>query len=62
MLLLWFAGSFLLRYDARAFVGLLFQEPPRSVGALFPWVHSRKKFPRRLRRQEKGKREKRKGN
>jgi hypothetical protein len=59
MLLLWFAGSFLLRYDARAFLGLLFQEPPRSVGALFPWVHSRKNFPGRLRRpQEKRKKKK----
>jgi hypothetical protein len=36
MLLLRFSGSFLLRFDARAFLGLLFQEPPRSVSALFP--------------------------
>jgi hypothetical protein len=32
MLLLRFSDSFLLRFDARAFLGLLFQEPPRSSG------------------------------
>jgi len=33
---LWFSGSFLLRFDARAFLGLLFQEPPHSVAAAPP--------------------------
>lgn len=36
MLLFRLSGSFLLRFDARTFVGLLFHEPPRSVSALFP--------------------------
>jgi len=32
MLLLRLPGSFLLRFDTRTFVGLLFHEPPRSSG------------------------------
>lgn len=31
MLLLRFAGSFLLRFDVRRFLGLLFHEPPRRT-------------------------------
>jgi hypothetical protein len=44
MLLLRFAGSFLLRYDAPAFLGLLFQEPPHSVSALLPLIPARETF------------------
>jgi len=44
-------GSFLLRFDTRAFLGSLFQEPPRSASALFPSFESRKKNHRRLRRR-----------
>jgi hypothetical protein len=44
MLLLWLPGSFLLRFDARTFRGLLFHEPPRSVSALFPFRQCRKKI------------------
>src|ERR1035438_3256515 len=44
-------GSFLLRFDTRAFLGLLFQDPPRSASALFPSFESRKKNRRRLRRR-----------
>jgi len=51
MLLLWFSGSFLLRFDTRAFLALLFQEPPRSVAASFPLVQYAKKICRRLRRR-----------
>src|ERR1039458_6294866 len=51
ILLLRLPGSFLLRFDTRAFLGLLFQDPPRSASALFPSFESRKKNRRRLRRR-----------
>ena len=71
-LLLWFSGSFLLRFDARRFAGLLFQDPPRSF-----WLRSHgarprraivpKKFPcgyaaRKKKQKRKGKRKKAQGN
>src|ERR1022692_1742597 len=51
ILLLRLPGSSLLRFDTRAFLGSLFQEPPRSASALFPSFESRKKNHRRLRRR-----------
>src|ERR1035441_3008477 len=45
LLLLRLPGSFLLRFDTRAFLALLFNEPPRSASALFPSLDSRRKFP-----------------
>jgi hypothetical protein len=41
-LLLRLPGSFLSRFDTRAFLGLLFQEPPRSASASFPSFEFRK--------------------
>jgi hypothetical protein len=38
-------GSFLLRFDTRTFLALLFHEPPRSASALFPPIQFRKKPP-----------------
>jgi len=62
-LLFRFSGSFLLRFDTRAFLGLLFQEPPRGVSGLVPiGVLSQKNFRGRLRRPKKkgkGKKEQR---
>jgi hypothetical protein len=54
ILLFRFSGSFLLRFDTRAFLELLFHEPPRSVG-FAPSSVSQKIF-ERLRRLAKGKR------
>ncbi len=38
ILLLRFAGSFLLRFETRTFRGLLFQEPPRSDSVSFRFI------------------------
>src|ERR1017187_559825 len=54
-------GSFLLRFDTRAFLALLFHEPPRNASALFPFLDFRKTFRRRLRRRSPGRRKSQNG-
>jgi len=49
---------FQLRFDARTFLGLLFQAPPRSVAALFPWSILAKISLGRLRRPPKKRKKK----
>jgi hypothetical protein len=65
-MLIWFAGSILSRFDTRAFLVLLFQAPPRSVGGLVPVGPFPQNFHERLRRPKndegKKKKEKRKKN
>jgi len=63
MLLLRFSGSFLLRFETRAFPGLSFQEAPRSFSALFPLAHSLNFSPGGFAAQKKkGERKKFRGN
>src|ERR1022692_816600 len=60
-------GSFLSRFATRAFLGLLFQVPPRSVGGLVPMGPFPQDFsraatpPQKRRRKEEEKRKKNKG-